>query len=68
MQLPPIKLNENEQVGKVMVIAQVHNWETGKTSLYINCSEDTTWIDQRGMLSAAQYMIDFPEEVDNASD
>lgn len=59
MDLPELHLEDNEQVLKVMVIAQVVNFEDGQVKLTLACSDDMTWIDQMGMLEAAKYVVQF---------
>lgn len=59
MDLPELELEANEQVLKVMVIAQVANFEDGHVKLTLAGSADMTWIDQMGMLEAAKYVVQF---------
>lgn len=51
-----LMLNDTDRVTEVLVLAKVTNLDTGRVSLCTS-SNDLDWIAQRGLVAAAQHML-----------
>lgn len=53
-----LDLEEGQQVTEVVVLAKLSDFRTGETAVVLGISDGLDWIAQRGILSAAQFVVD----------
>lgn len=53
-----LDVEDGQQVTEVLVIAKIADFSDGGTALALGVSEGLDWIAQRGLLSAAQLLLD----------
>lgn len=57
-------LGEDQQLVEVVVLGKVAHFDTGGTSVVLGNSEGLDWISQRGIVSAAQHVLDSADSVE----
>jgi hypothetical protein len=53
-----LDIEDGQQLTEVVVLGKLADFESGGTSVVIGGSEGLDWIAQRGLVSAAQYVMD----------
>jgi hypothetical protein len=53
-----LDLDDGQQVTEVVVLGKVADFEHSETALVMGASEGLDWIAQRGLISAAQHILD----------
>lgn len=56
-----IELEDNQQLTEVLVLGKGTDFATNETALVLAASPGCDWIAQRGLLSAAQFVVDQDE-------
>jgi hypothetical protein len=56
-----IVLEDNQQLTDALVIARGADFDTNETALVLSASTGLDWISQRGLVSAAQFVMDHDE-------
>jgi hypothetical protein len=60
-----LDIDDGQQVTEVVVLAKLSDFDSGGTAVVLGASEGLDWITQRGIMSAAQHVMDKdpPEQV-----
>ena len=53
-----VEVSDDDLVTDVLVLMKVLPVDGGEPALIVACDDSTDWITQRGMLSAAQHVVD----------
>ena len=56
-----IELEDNQQLTEVLVLGKGTDFDSNETALVLAASTGLDWISQRGLVSAAQFILDQDE-------
>lgn len=61
-----LDIDESQQLVEVVVLGKLADFDTGGTSVVLGNNEGLDWIAQRGIVSAAQHVMDTADPVEQA--
>lgn len=57
-----VDLDEGQQITEVVILCKIADFDSGGTALAIGISDGLDWIAQRGLLAAAEHVLNGPDE------